>query len=77
MPLAETSLTASSCSKTSRRLMTSYVSYCHDDGADIALGKTIATNRDVGEPSAGATLIGEPRLGGLHNRYRRAVKDAA
>jgi transposase InsO family protein len=60
-----------------RRLTKAYVSYYHDDRTHIALGKTSPANQDVEKPGPGAELIAEPRLGGLHHRYRWRVKGAA
>jgi putative transposase len=60
-----------------RRLMTAYVSYYHDDRTHLALGKATPANRNLEKPGPGAELVAEPRLGGLHHRYRWSVKDAA
>jgi transposase InsO family protein len=60
-----------------RRLMTAYVSYYHDDRAHLSLGKGTPANRDVEKPAPGAKLIAEPRLGGLHQRFRWSENDAA
>ncbi len=60
-----------------RRLTTAYVSYYHDDRTHLALGKATPANRDVEKPSPGAELIAEPRLGGLHHRYRWSGSAAA
>ncbi len=60
-----------------RRLMTAYVSYYRHDRTHLALGKATPANRDVEKPGPGAKLISEPRLGGLHHRYRWSVRDAA
>jgi hypothetical protein len=60
-----------------RRLTTAYVSYYHDDRTHLALGKATPANREVEKPGPGAVLIAEPRLGGLHHRYRWSRSTAA
>ena len=60
-----------------RRLMTAFIFYYHDDRTHISLGKATPANRNVEKPGPDAELIAQPRLGGLHHRYRWSVKDAA
>ena len=60
-----------------RRMISAYISYYHEDRTHLSLSKGTPTNRNVEEPGAGAELIADPRLGGLHHRYRWSEKDAA
>lgn len=59
-----------------RRLIGNYVSYYHDDRIHDSLEKDTPYRRPVEpKPSANATVISFPRLGGLHHRY--GWRDAA
>lgn len=58
------------------RLMQEYIDYYHYDRTHYALNKETPHNRPMQEkPSANASLLALPRLGGLHHRY--VWKDAA
>ena len=53
-----------------RRLIRDYVNYHHEDRIHDSLGKDTPRRRPVEpKPSAKATAISLPRLGGLHHRY--------
>ena len=53
-----------------RRLVRDYVVYYQEDRIHDALGKDTPNLRAIEKkPSAGATVISSPRLGGLHHRY--------
>jgi hypothetical protein len=53
-----------------RRLIRDYVNYQHEDRIHDSLGKDSPRGRPVEpQPSAKATVISLPRLGGLHHRY--------
>ena len=53
-----------------RRLMREYVSYHHQDRVHDSLIKDTPDKRAIEQrPAANATVIGMPRLGGLHHRY--------
>ena len=59
-----------------RRVVGNYVSYYHDDRIHDSLEKDTPNRRPVEpKPSANATVIAFPRLGGLHHRY--GWRDAA
>ncbi len=60
-----------------RRMISAYISYYHEDRTHLSLSKGTPANRDVEKPGDGATLIAEPKLGGLHQRYRWTENDAA
>jgi transposase InsO family protein len=52
------------------RLMREYVSYYHQDRGHDSLGKDTPQTRPVEhKPTANATVIRKPRLGGSHHRY--------
>jgi putative transposase len=52
------------------RLIRDYVNYHHEDRIHDSLGKDAPRRRPVEpKPSATATAISLPRLGGLHHRY--------
>jgi hypothetical protein len=52
------------------RLLRDYVSYHHQDRLHDSLGKDTPETRPVEhKPTAKATVISLPRLGGLHHRY--------
>ena len=53
-----------------RRLMGDYISYYHQDRVHDSLVKDTPDKRAIEQrPVASATVIGMPRLGGLHHRY--------
>lgn len=53
-----------------RRLIRDYVNYHHDDRIHDSLEKDTPNRRPVDEkPTPQATVISNPRLGGLHHRY--------
>jgi len=53
-----------------RRLLSEYISYYHQDRVHDSLGKDTPNSRAIERrPAASATVIGMPRLGGLHHRY--------
>jgi putative transposase len=59
-----------------RRLIGDYVSYHHEDRVHDSLSKDTPNRRPIElKPTTDATLISQPRLGGLHHRYtwRRAA----
>ena len=52
-----------------RRLMAEYVAY-HDDRPHLGLGKRTPRNREVTpRPTPDASLLAQPKVGGLHHRY--------
>jgi putative transposase len=54
-----------------RRLLREYASYHNDDRVHDALNKDAPTGRPVDQrPSPAASIISQPRLGGLHDLYR-------
>ena len=58
------------------RIVRDYVTYHHEDRIHDSLNKDIPNQRPVEQrPSATASVIAMPRLGGLHHRY--AWRDAA
>ena len=59
-----------------RRLLRDYVNYHHADRIHDSLEKDAPNRRTIEpKPSATATVISSPRLGGLHHRY--AWREAA
>lgn len=53
-----------------RRLLTSYITYCHRSRTHLALNKDAPLPRAVTPPAHGA-VIAIPQVGGLHYRYER------
>ena len=52
------------------RLVHSYLTYYHDDRVHLGLNKDTPNKRPVTpRPSATATVVALPRVGGLHHRY--------
>jgi len=52
------------------RLLREYVGYHHQDRVHDSLAKDTPDERAIElRPAASATVIGMPRLGGLHHRY--------
>ena len=61
-----------------RRLARDFVSYYHEDRTHLGLTKDTPAGRSVDRrPTATSEIISEPRLGGLHHRYRWAQAQAA
>jgi len=57
-----------------RRLLTEYVAYYHDDRTHLGLDKQTPSRRKRSTPRAtSATVVAQPRLGGLHHRYARVA----
>ena len=53
-----------------RRLVFDYIRYYHADRTHDGLGKETPDRRPIAKkPSAEATVISSPRVGGLHHRY--------
>jgi transposase InsO family protein len=53
------------------RLLNEFVRYYHDDRTHLGLGKETPLHRPRdASPAEGSDLHSEPRLGGLHHRYR-------
>jgi putative transposase len=53
-----------------RQLLGQYVAYYHNDRSHCGLEKQTPARRPVqARPSATATVVGLPRVGGLHHRY--------
>ena len=53
-----------------RRLIGDYVNYSHEDRVHDSLSKDTPNRRRIElKPTIDATLISQPRLGGLHHRY--------
>ena len=54
-----------------RRMAREYLAYHHADRTHLGLAKDTPNGRAVERrPSRDAALVGEPRVGGLHHRYR-------
>jgi hypothetical protein len=57
------------------RLLREYVSYHHQDRVHDSLAKETPDRRAIEQrPTANATVMGMPRLGGLHHRYTSRVE---
>jgi transposase InsO family protein len=53
-----------------RRLIGDYLSYYHEDRVHDSLSKDTPNRRPIElKPTTDATLVSQPRLGGLHHRY--------
>ena len=53
-----------------RRLVFDYVAYCNDDRCHLSVEKDAPMPRPVmARPSANATVVALPRVGGIHHRY--------
>jgi len=53
-----------------RRLMGEYICYHHQDRVHDSLAKDTPNKRPIEQrPAANATVVGMPRMGGLHHRY--------
>ncbi len=53
-----------------RRQVLEFKRYYHEDRTHLGLGKETPTNREVTpRPSASATVVSLPRVGGVHHRY--------
>ena len=55
-----------------RRLLSEYLRYYHDDRCHLSLERNAPNNRPV-EPPGSGRVVSEPRVGGLHHRYRRVA----
>jgi transposase InsO family protein len=58
------------------RLLSEFVAYCHEDRTHLGLGTSTPSMRvPRSKPKRDAAIIGNPRLGGLHDFYewRQAV----
>jgi putative transposase len=57
-----------------RRMLREYATYHNDDRVHDALNKNAPNGRPVDQrPSSAASVISQPRLGGLHHRYTWTV----
>ncbi len=59
-----------------RRVVRSYVEYFHQDRTHLGLDKDTPSGREVESASSG-DVVAFPRLGGLHHRYSRSLRNAA
>ena len=55
-----------------RKILSRYFAYYHEDRTHLALKRNAPNERAV-EPRGTGMVISEPRVGGLHHRYRRAA----
>jgi transposase InsO family protein len=55
-----------------RRVLREYFAYYHDSRPHQSLGGNAPRLREIEPPSQGR-IVAEPRVGGLHHRYRRAA----
>ena len=55
-----------------RRLVWEYLRYYHDDRCHLSLDRNAPNERAV-EPRGSGQVVSEPRVGGLHHRYRRVA----
>jgi putative transposase len=55
-----------------RNILSRYLAYYHEDRIHLSLERNAPNARAV-EPRGTGKVISEPRVGGLHHRYRRAV----
>jgi putative transposase len=55
-----------------RRVLSEYFRYYHDDRCHLSLDRNTPNNRAV-EPRGSGRVVSEPRVGGLHHRYRRVA----
>jgi transposase InsO family protein len=59
-----------------RRVIRSYVDYYHEDRTHLGLEKDAPEGRSV-EPRETGEVAAIPRVGGLHHRYSRELRNAA
>jgi hypothetical protein len=59
-----------------RRVIRSYVHYYHEDRTHLGLEKDTPEERSV-EPQEIGKVVAIPRVGGLHHRYSRELRNAA
>ena len=53
-----------------RRLLVEYVAYYHEDRPHLGLGKDTPQGREaMPRPTPDASLLAQPKVGGLHHRY--------
>jgi putative transposase len=55
-----------------RGVISEYLRYYHDDRCHLSLERNAPNKRAV-EPRGSGRVVSEPRLGGLHHRYRRVA----
>lgn len=55
-----------------RRVLTSYLRYCHRSRTHLGLEKDTPDRRPASETSAGPIIV-TPEVGGLHHRYERSA----
>ena len=55
-----------------RRLLARYFTYYHEDRTHLSLERNAPKERGV-EPRGSGQVVSEPRVGGLHHRYRRVA----
>ena len=55
-----------------RGVLSEYLRYYHDDRCHLALDRNAPNRREV-EPRGSGRVVSEPRVGGLHHRYRRVA----
>jgi len=53
-----------------RRILASYLDYCHRSRTHLSLGKDCPEPRPIQPPGMGP-IVAVPRIGGLHHRYER------
>jgi putative transposase len=55
------------------RVLREYFAYYHDSRPHQSLNGNAPRPREIEPPSQGRIVVAEPRVGGLHHRYRRAA----
>jgi len=55
-----------------RRVLSAYLQYYHDDRCHLSLDRNTPNRREV-ELRGSGRVVSEPRVGGLHHRYRRVA----
>ena len=55
-----------------RKILSRYFAYYHEDRCHLSLDRNAPIRRTV-EPRGLGRVVSEPRVGGLHHRYRRAA----
>ncbi len=53
-----------------RRILDSYLDYCHRSRTHLSLGKDTPEGRSV-QPGGAGEIVAFPQVGGLHHRYER------
>ncbi len=59
-----------------RRVIRLYVDYYHKDRTHLGLEKDTPEERSI-EPGETGEVVAIPRVGGLHHRYSRELRNAA